>query len=194
MLKFIFRTIFKLKGWKIEPNLPKEINRCVLIAVPHTSNWDFVYCLATFDLLNIPIKFTIKDSWLKGPLGGWMKKQGAVGIDRSPKIPGQPRKSTTEAMIDLFEQNKGQFAMIVTPEGTRKKRTEWKTGFYYVAKGAGVPICLANADYKNKTGYILDVIHPTDDMEADLRKIMAAYKGKTHPKHPELFSLDLRYI
>lgn len=180
-------------GYKIDENLPPETNRCVMIALPHTSNWDFVFTMGAFHLLKIPIRFTIKKSWMKPPAGWLMKPMGALAIDRTPKKEGQARLSVTEAMINLFKENKEDLAMIVTPEGTRSKRTKWKTGFYYTAKGAGVPICCGYVDYKNKIAGVYGVVHTTDDMEADMRKIMELYKN-AHAKIPENFSFDERYI
>lgn len=120
-----------------------------------------------------------------GPMGG-------IPIDRSPKVSGQQRKSMVEAMADLFLQY-DRIAVMVTPEGTRGKRTEWKTGFYHVAKMAGVPIALGYLDYANKVAGVDKLIYPGDDMDADMREIMLFYKDIA-PKHPEKFSIDTRYL
>ncbi len=193
LLRYICIFFFKLLGFKIDKNLPSEVDRCVMIAVPHTSNWDFVHCMAAFHLLKIPIRFTIKKSWMKPPFGWLIKPMGGLAIDRTPKKEGEKRKSVTEAMVQLFDDNPGQLAMVVTPEGTRSKRTEWKSGFYYTAKGAGVPICCGYVDYKKKIAGVYGVVYPSDDKAADLRKIMDLYKN-AEPKIAENFSLDLRYV
>ena len=116
---------------------------------------------------------------------------GGIGIDRSPRKPGEERLSMTEAMADLFKKHQ-RLAVMVTPEGSRSLRTEWKTGFYYVAKMADVPIALGYLDYAKKEAGVGMMVHPSDDMESDLRKIMAFYRD-IGPKYPEKFSVDLRY-
>jgi len=175
----------------MDKNIPKEVQRCVITAAPHTSNWDLLHARAAFYLMDIPMKFTVKKEWFRFPFGWLARNLGGLGIDRSPKQPGQPRKSMTEAMTELFDQHK-VLAMMVTPEGTRSLRTEWRMGFYHVAVGAGVPIALGYVDYKRKHAGVGPIIHPSGDMEADLRKITAFYKD-IGPKHPEKFALDERY-
>jgi len=189
----ISKLIFFFSGWTKDENenIPPEVQRCVIIASPHTSNWDLIYARSAFYLMGIPLRFTIKKEWLRPPFGWLVKKMGGLGIDRSPKEPGQPRKSMTEAMIELFDEYQ-TLAMMVTPEGTRSLRTEWKMGFYHVAVGAGVPIALGYLDYKRKHAGVGPIIHPSGDMDADLRKIMAFYRDIA-PKHPEKFSIDERY-
>lgn len=194
MWTIISKLIFFFSGWTKDENenIPPEVQRCVIIASPHTSNWDLVYARAAFYLMGIPLRFTIKKEWLESPLGWLVKKSGGLSIDRSPKKPGDPRKSMTQAMIDLFDEHQ-TLAMMVTPEGTRSLRKEWRMGFYHVAKGAGVPIALGYLDYKRKHAGVAGIIHPSEDMDGDLRKIMAIYKDIA-PKHPEKFSVDERYV
>ena len=193
MWTIISKLIFFISGWTKDDNedIPPEVQRCVIIASPHTSNWDLVYARAAFYLMGIPLRFTIKKEWLESPLGWLVKKSGGLSIDRTPKKPGDPRKSMTQAMIDLFDEHQ-TLAMMVTPEGTRSLRKEWKMGFYHVAAGAGVPIALGYLDYKRKHAGVAGIIHPSGDMDSDLRKIMAVYKDIA-PKHPEKFSIDERY-
>ncbi|MEZ4916679.1 MAG: hypothetical protein R2836_06800 [Chitinophagales bacterium] len=116
----------------------------------------------------------------------------AYPINRTPKKEGEERPSTVQAMANMFKEN-DKIAVMVTPEGTRSKRTEWKTGFYHVAKLAGVPIALGFLDYKKKLAGVGKVLYPSDDMEKDMREIMSFYKNITG-KHPEKFSVDLRYV
>lgn len=162
-----------------------------MIASPHTSNWDFIFARSAFSLLRIPVRFTVKREWLRFPFKGIMNALGAIGIDRSPKRPGEPRPSMTDAMIELFEKNK-ELVVLVTPEGTRKKVTKWKTGFYHVAVGAKVPIALGYLDYKNKIAGVGKMIFPSGDMAKDMKEIMDFYKNIAG-KFPEKFSVDLDY-
>ncbi|MEM7102480.1 MAG: 1-acyl-sn-glycerol-3-phosphate acyltransferase [Bacteroidota bacterium] len=191
MLNLLAKFIFWLYGWKVGPDVPKEANRCVMIASPHTSNWDFVFARAAFQILGIPVKYTVKKEFVRFPFKSLMLYLGAIAIDRSPRKPGEKRASQTDAMIRLFEDN-DELAVMVTPEGTRSLRTEWKTGFYYVAKGGDVPICFGYLDYKKKIAGVGGFLHPSGDMDADLSKIMAFYKD-IQGKFPEKFSTDLRY-
>ncbi len=192
MGKLLSRLIFFLFGWTLDDKLKADFRRCVLIAAPHTSNWDLVFARAAFALMNIPIRFTVKDSWTKFPQNLFMNPLGAIGIDRSPRKPGEERRSMTEAMIDLFKQRK-ELVVMVTPEGTRKKVTKWKTGFYHVAVGANVPIALGYLDYKNKVAGVGKMIEPSGDMKKDMKEIVAFYKD-IPPKYPEKFSVDTDYI
>lgn len=193
MLKWFFKFLFRFYGWKLDRNMPDYGKQAVLIAAPHTSNWDFPYVIACFDLLKIPVRFTIKKEWMKFPFKGTMKRFGAVSIDRSSKVAGEERKSMVEAMTDLFDEHE-EFILTVTPEGTRARREQWKTGFYHIAKSAGVPILLSYLDYKNKIAGVGKMIWPSDDMEKDMREIMAFYSEHCHGKNPENFSVDTRYI
>ncbi len=193
MLKKIFTAYFKLSGWTHKDIVPVEdFKQSVVLAVPHTSNWDAVIMFGTFDLLKINARFTIKKSWMKFPLGLITKPLGGISIDRRPKKDGEKRESAVDAMVRLFKENE-DLVLLITPEGTRSKREEWKTGFYHIAKGANVPIALSYIDFKNKESGVGKLIYPSDDMEKDMREIMAFYKN-SNPKHPENFSVDLRYV
>lgn len=195
MILALFRFLFRFRGWKIvhSEEVTKEIlERCVIIAAPHTTNWDAVYTIAWFDIANINWRFTIKKEWIKPPFGNMLLKMGAIGIDRRPKVAGEERPSMVQAMANLFTENE-KLAVVFTPEATRRKVTEWKMGFYHAAKLANVPIALGYLDYPKREAGVTKLILPTDDMEADLREIMDFYKDKMG-KFPEKFSVDLRYI
>ena len=192
MWKAIAKLIMKIGGWKVVYPVPEESDRCVMIAAPHTTNWDGFWVLVALLVLDIPFKVAVKDTWTKAPLiGNFMKNRGFLGIDRSRKKEGQPRKSQTEQMADYFATNE-KIAMVIAPEGTRKLRHEWKMGFYHVAKMANVPITYGFLDYAKKEAGVGGVVYPTDDVSADMAQIMAYYKNITG-KYPEQFSLDQRY-
>jgi len=191
MLIWIFKLFFKINGWKLKTEMIQQYKQSVTIASPHTSNWDAVYALAAFSLMGLRMRFTLKKEWFRFPFKKAMQNLGGIAIDRTPKTPGEKRLSMTQAMVKLFKENK-DLHIMVTPEGTRSLRTEWKTGFYYTAKSAGVPILCGYLDYKNKVAGIGKVVFPSDNMEADLREIMNFYKN-IQGKNPENFSTDLRY-
>ncbi len=195
MVLALFRFLFRLRGWKIahsEEVTQEILERCVIIAAPHTTNWDAVYTIAWFDIAKINWRFTIKKEWIKPPFGKMLLRMGAIGIDRTPKKAGEERPSMVQAMANLFTENK-KLGVVVTPEGTRNKVTEWKMGFYHAAKLANVPIAFGYLDYQKREAGVTKFILPTDDMEADMKKIMDFYKDKMG-KYPEKFSLDLRYV
>lgn len=193
MYKTLAKKHFISQGWKLKGAELVSHRRCVVIAAPHTSNWDLLYTLIAFDMLGLPVRFTVKKMWMKFPQGIFMRQLGGIGIDRSPKEGSRERKSMVQAMIDLFEETPGDLAITVTPEGTRSLRTQWKSGFYHVAVGAGVPILLGFLDYEKKEVGIGKVIHPSGDFEADMVEITDFYKDIA-PKHPELFSVDQRFL
>lgn len=182
----------KLFGWKLNDDFPKDLKRCVLIAAPHTSNWDFLFAIATFRIMKINMRFTIKDTWVKFPFSLISLPMGAISIDRSEKIEGEKRKSMVDYMISLFQKN-DDLVLLVTAEGTRKRVDKWKSGFYYVAKNANVPIAMGYLDYKNKVAGIRnELFMPTDNIDNDMKEMMIFFSQWT-PKHPERFATDERY-
>ena len=96
-------------------------------------------------------------------------------------------------MADLFENN-NELILVITPEGTRSKSDRWRTGFYHIAKKANVPIVLSYLDYKNRNGVVGKIIHPSDNMESDLKEIMKYYEEHGCGKFHDQFSLDPRYL
>jgi len=154
---------YKWVGWR--PDAPKG----VITAAPHTSNWDYFYTMLFSFAIDIPIAVLIKDPWFFWPVGVFLRWLGGVPVDRGK------RTNLVDEMINAF--NKREFMyMVITPEGTRKKAKYWKTGFYFVAQGAGVPILPAFMDYKNKQGGFGPIIPVTGDLEADFAKIQAFYQ------------------
>ncbi len=196
MKKWFFRilgkAIIRLSGWKVDQHLKQGFRRCVVVAAPHTSNWDFVLARAAFEVMEIPVRFTIKQEWTTGILGWLLVALGAIGIDRRPKDKQSQPISYVDAMAHLFEEN-NELAVLITPEGSRSKQDHWKTGFYHVAKLANVPIALGYLDYKKKEAGIGKVMWPGNSMESDMKEIMAFYRDKT-PCFPQKFSLDVRYL
>ena len=187
----ISRLILKLFGWGVAENLPPERMRCVMIAAPHTSNWDFFIARLAFAVIQVPVRFTIKHTWMRFPFNLFFGPLGGIGINRKPKSDSNRKVRYTDEMAELYTIHK-ELAIMVTPEGTRGLRTKWKTGFYYVAQKANVPICLGYVDYKRKLAGVGPVISSDQPIEEGMKEITAFYKTIA-PRHPKLYGLDERY-
>lgn len=181
-----------LMGWEIDNHWDLNIDQCVMIAAPHTSNWDALYARLALKALGVNVRITIKDSYMKLPFGPFVRAMGGIGIDRRVKQQGQERPSMVQLMSNLFKTHP-KLVMLVTPEGTRAKQEQWKTGFYHVATTAGVPIALAYMDYAKKKTGVGKIVYPTGNYEKDMVEIMAFYAG-IQGKFPEKFSVDQRYM
>jgi 1-acyl-sn-glycerol-3-phosphate acyltransferase len=193
LMKLLSKAYLKLTGWNIEPNPPKELHeKCVMICAPHTSNWDFPITLAVMTGLGIKARYAIKKELMGFPFGPLFRSVGGMSINRKPKKEGEERESTVQAIANLFSKQ-DKLCLMIAAEGTRSLRTKWKTGFYYIALEANVPICLGYLDYKTKTGGFGKVVHPTGDVQADMAIIMDFFKDKT-AKIPANFSVDQRFV
>ncbi len=189
--KLLARGTFAFTGWTFSNQMPTDIKQCVMIAAPHTSNWDALYTRLAFVLMGIPVKITIKDSYMRFPYGPVIRYLGGIGINRRPKKDGEERESMVQLMANLFKSHEN-LVMLVTPEGTRSLRTQWKTGFYHIAVAANVPIALGYCDYDKKEVGVAKLVYPSGDMKKDMHEIMAFYKGIA-PKHKHNFSVDVNY-
>lgn len=172
------RWILKLAGWKSVYQV-EEPAKSVICVAPHTSNWDFIIGKLYYWSLNKKAGFLMKKSWFFFPMGCLFRAMGGIPIDRSK------RTSVTQQMVEEFNR-RSVFHLAITPEGTRKPNPDWKKGFYYIAKGAGVPIQLAYLDFGKREMGITEVFYPTDDEEADFKHIFNYYKG-VEAKKPENF-------
>jgi 1-acyl-sn-glycerol-3-phosphate acyltransferase len=159
-------------GWAVETDVPR-LKKYVIAAAPHTSNWDGVLLLAVSQALELPLAFMIKDDWTKGPLGPVMKRFGAVAINRSRKT------NVVDQMIEEFAK-RDELALVIPPEGTRKRAEVWKSGFYHIARGAKVPVVPAYIDVPRKRIGLGEPIELTGDVKADMDKIRAFY-SKVQP-------------
>ena len=182
MKKLIARFWFFITGWKLDfpHHLKKEVQHSVIVAAPHTSNWDFPYAIFSFWLMEIDLKYFIKDVYTKSILGWFFKWTGALGVDRSK------RNNLVEHSVNLLKQHEN-LVILVPAEGTRKRVDKWRTGFYSIAQQAEVPICLGFLDYEKKIAGVGKLIKATGNFEADMQIIQDFFldiKGK----HPELYN------
>jgi 1-acyl-sn-glycerol-3-phosphate acyltransferase len=136
-----------------------------------------VYFLGLVNELGLDAHFMAKDSLFRWPMGGFMRDMGGISIDRSA------RNNVVDAMIAEFAR-RDRFALTIAPEGTRSAVNQWRTGFYHIALGAGVPMVVGLMDYGRKVGGLGPAIMPTGDYKADMRQVAEIYQSVT-PKHPE---------
>jgi 1-acyl-sn-glycerol-3-phosphate acyltransferase len=160
-------------------NFPRELKKYVAIAAPHTSWQDFPIGILARNTAGEKINFIGKNSLFKPPFGFIFRKLGGTPVDRSKS------NNLVDAIVDIFN-SKEKFRLALSPEGTRKKTDKWKTGFYYIAKGANVPIVLVTLDFGNKQVVISEPYYTTDDMEKDFEYFHSFYKG-VQGKNPALF-------
>ncbi|PNK60893.1 lysophospholipid acyltransferase family protein [Psychrobacter sp. FDAARGOS_221] len=180
------RAFLKLLGWKVTGNIP-DVPKAVLLALPHTSNLDGLYAIPVVLGLDLDIKIMGKDSLFKYPvLSNFLKWAGVVPINRSKK------GSVLQASIEQMKASDSLY-LGLAPEGTRGFTKQWKTGFYYIADSADVPIIPVAMDYKTKEVQFLDPVCTTGNYEEDLTKIVAQYKGVV-PKYPSKMSQVLQDI
>lgn len=174
--KFILYTIL---GWKLENDFPKDIKKYVVIAAPHTSWVDFPIAILSRMASGVMINFIGKNSLFKGPFGFFFRALGGTPVDRTQS------NNLVDAIIDIFN-SKDEFRLGLSPEGTRKKVDAWKTGFYYIAKGANVPIVMATLDFEKKQVKISEPYYTTDDKEKDF-KVFYAFYHNVKGKNPDQF-------
>lgn len=180
--------IFKRKHFTIQNDIPKELNRCVFIFGPHTSNWDFYHGKRCMNSLGVPVRIAIKDVWMKFPFGLIIRPLGGIGIKR-----GKKGQSQVDMLADLFKHN-DDLALVISPEGSRSKRTKWKSGFYYAAKIANVPIVMIKGNYDaGRTLYFGPVIHPSKTSFDETMRIITDFYRDGVAKFPKNFALDERY-
>ncbi|RQO73246.1 glycerol acyltransferase [Aquitalea sp. FJL05] len=168
--------LLRLRGWRIEGNFP-DLPKYVLIAAPHTSNWDFPLTLGVCFALRAKLYWMGKHTLFWGPLGPVMRWLGGIPVMRSRN------NSLVQQMVTVYQQSE-QLVVAIPPEGTRQRVKEWKTGFYHIACGAQVPIVLAYMDYERKECGFGPVFYPSGDIAADIPRIQAFYRDKVG-KHPD---------
>ncbi|MEQ1510509.1 MAG: lysophospholipid acyltransferase family protein [Sphingopyxis sp.] len=175
LVKRCLLALYRRYGWRAEGAIP-EPRRFVIIAAPHTSNWDFPYFLGLTQDLGVKAHFIGKASLFRWPLGGFMRAMGGIAVDRSAS------HNVVQAMVDEFAR-RDTFMLTIAPEGTRGHSAKWKTGFYQIALAAHVPMVVGFMDYKRRVGGLGPAIMPTGDYAADMARVWDVYKEHT-PKNP----------
>lgn len=170
IFRFFSNSIMRLAGWRVEGKLP-DFPKYIIIGAPHTSNWDFILFLGVIFRLKVDARYMGKAELFRNPLFGWFFYWcGGVPVDR--------KKSTglVDQMADACNKS-NKFILTIAPEGTRHYVSEWKMGFYHIAKAAGIPLVMAIVDGKHKTMRVGQIFHLTDNMDADIKTIKGYFEG-----------------
>lgn len=164
-------------GWKIINDFPK-LKKYVIIAAPHTSWQDFPIAILAKFVKGAKVNYVGKASLFKWPYGFIFRWLGGAPVDRTKNT------KLVDSIVDVFN-SKEEFVLGMSPEGTRRKVDTWKTGFYYIAKGADVPIVMATLDFPKKEIKISEPYYLTNNKEDDMKHFKSYFKGVIG-KHPEL--------
>jgi 1-acyl-sn-glycerol-3-phosphate acyltransferase len=178
MLRLLARLFLFATRWKPE-GAPPDVPKYVLIAAPHTTNWDLAFLLAFAEFYRIRISFMMKHTLFRGPFGPLFRSLGGIPIRR------HERANLVGQMVEAFAAS-DRLALVVPAEGTCSRVDVWKSGFYHIARQAGVPIVLGYLDYRRRRGGFGPALAPTDRVREDMDAIRKFYADKTG-RHPELF-------
>lgn len=174
--RWLGRSILGLGGWRMVGTFP-DLAKLVLIAAPHSSNWDGVYGFAAKMAMGLDVKVLGKRELLWWPLGPVLQRLGVIGVDRSAA------RGVVEQVAAMIRGHDGNLWFVIAPEGTRKPVEQWKTGFWKIAKAADVPVLPVYFHYPDKVIGIGEPFQLGDDMAADMARIRAWYRpwqGKNH--------------
>ena len=169
LLRWLSVAWLRSGGWRVEGELPPGVGTCVIIAAPHTSNWDLPYTLAAGFALRLQPYWMGKRSIFRFPFGALMRWLGGIPVDRSQA------NNLVAASAAALQAAPGAVQLVVPPEGTRGATRRWKTGFYYIALGAGVPIVMGFLDFGTRRTGLGPVFTPSGDVERDMAAIKSFY-------------------
>lgn len=173
MLRPLYILLFRIFGWKITGTLPANVKKYVIAIAPHTSNWDFVVGMAARSILRIQrAKFLGKSELFKPPFDWFFRSLGGHPVKRTTS------EDMVSQVVDIFNRY-DEFVLAMAPEGTRRKVDKLRSGFYYIAKGAHVPIVPVGFDFAKREIIIEKPLYPTDSFENDMDRIMSFYRSIT---------------
>ena len=167
MINFLFFKVFK---WKISGNFNLLPKKCVIIVAPHTHWLDFIVCVMVRKIIKVKINFIGKKELFIFPLNIFMKYMGGIAVDRNSK-------SNTVEQIAKMYYKENTFRLALSPEGTRKKVEKWKTGFYYIAKKAKVPVICVSLNYIEKVVNFSQYFEISSDLQKDMNKFKGFFVG-----------------
>jgi 1-acyl-sn-glycerol-3-phosphate acyltransferase len=172
----LYSFLFKLFGWKTNGQMP-HFKKYIIAVAPHTSNWDFLVGVGARSALRIrKAQFLGKSQLFKPPFGWFFRSLGGHPVDRTSK------QDMVEQVVEIFNRHH-EFILAMAPEGTRKKVEKLRTGFYYIAKGAHVPIVPVGFDFEKKEVVVGPTLYPSDNFEEDMRQFLAFYRT-IHARNP----------
>jgi len=170
-LRVLSKIILKIIRWRVDGSLPVDQKKYVLIVAPHTSNWDFFLFVLTVSVLRLQPSVLIKDTIFIGPLGWFLRYCGAIPVNR------RQAGSLVTYISGIYEERE-EFVLIITPEGTRSPNANWKRGFHHVARAAEVPILVVYVDSAVRTIGIEGLMEPSEDVDGDIQKLKTFFDGK----------------
>lgn len=179
-MKWLAKFIIRLAGWSVKGSVPAG-KKGIVISVPHTSTWDFIWGKLIFVSEGIPVYILMKKEYFFFPLGNILRAMRVIPVDR-----GNKENGLVEQLTEEFARRDSMY-LCLTPEGSRQKRKKWKKGFLLIALKADVPLYLGRIDYKEKYCTFGPRFEPTGDMEADLAYVQSTY-WDANPRHPENFA------
>ncbi|MBT4832989.1 MAG: acyltransferase [Porticoccaceae bacterium] len=171
-LRVISRVMLKIIRWRVIGALPEGQRKYVLIVAPHTSNWDFILFIFAVSVLRLQPSVLIKSTLFVGPLGWFLRYCGAIPVNRTQA------NSLVDYIAGIYAERE-EFVLIITPEGTRSANPNWKRGFHHVARKAEVPVLVVYVDSAIRTIGIEGLMEPSDDADADIRKLKQFYDSKS---------------
>ena len=183
LLRAASAAFLRVNGWRVEGALPAHARKAVLIAAPHTSNWDLPYTLMVAFCLRLNIRWMGKASLFRRPFGPVMRWLGGVAVNR------EKSSNVVADCAAALRRSEVPLQLVVPPEGTRGKTRHWKTGFYFIALQAQVPIILAYMDYQRKVSGLGPTFTPTGDVDRDMAEIKHFYAG-VKGRRAEQFEAD----
>lgn len=163
------RGVLRLLGWRVEGELSPRALRCVVIAAPHTSNWDFPFTLLGCFALGMHVRWLGKASLFRAPFGGLMRWLGGIPVQRDRT------NQLVASSVEALKAAAGPLQLVLSPEGTRKRTARWKSGFHHIARGAGLPIQLSYLDWGQRRLGLGPLVDAGEDTEADILSIRAYY-------------------
>jgi len=170
-LRVLSKVILKIIRWRVDGSLPVDQKKYVLIVAPHTSNWDFFLFVLTVSVLRLQPSVLIKDTIFIGPLGWFLRYCGAIPVNR------RQAGSLVTYISGIYEERE-EFVLIITPEGTRSPNANWKRGFHHVARAAEVPILVVYVDSTVRTIGIKGLMEPSEDVDGDIQELKTFFDGK----------------
>ena len=181
-MRIIYQLFFYIFGWKIKGDVPRDLTKYLIIVAPHTSNWDFFIGLGVRSILRFRSNYLAKKELFNSPIGWFFRMTGGRAVDRSKS------NNLVDQVSELFKKEK-RFVLALAPEGSRKKASKWKSGFYHIAFSAGIPLVMCSVDYSRKLVTFAPPFFTSGNFEKDAVIIWGFYKdvkGKKRGVNPIL--------